>query len=126
VGAQAAQGLRARAQVMGTGRPESGGRSTARRCAADRRGVGGVRLRLPDLRAGIDGRDRPVSRAALPRRRIGHRGAAGHGTDRADLRSTQRHRGNRVALRHLLRAGNAAHRFVHETGEVVGAPGDDR
>ena len=30
--------------------------------------------------------------------------AARHGTDRADVRRAQRHRGNRVALRHLLRA----------------------
>jgi nucleoside-diphosphate-sugar epimerase len=46
--------------------------------------------------------------------------------DETDLRRAQRHRGNRVALRHLLRSGCAARRIVHASGEVVGTAGPDR
>ena len=77
-------------------------------------------------RPGTDGRERSVSRPAAARWRRDAGGAAGYGTDRAVVRRAQRHRGNRVALRHFLRSGCAARRVVHPTGEVVGDARDDR
>ena len=113
-------------EAVGHGAPEPRRRRAARRRAARRRRVGGLRLRLPDVGPGADGRDRSVSRAAAARRGRDARRAAGHGADSADVRRAQRHRGNRVALRRLLRTGSAARRVVHPTGEVVGVARHDR
>jgi NAD(P)H-binding len=64
------------ARTVGPRGAESGGGRAARGRATGRRGVGDLRLRLPDDRTRADGRVRPVSRPTAFWRRCDARGVA--------------------------------------------------